>query len=312
MNSSSLNLNVSSSLIYRDSPGTALVKNVIIVALGITIYYVNGTMIHTFRKHQIFYMNPRYVLFIHLVVNDMIQLTATISLFVFSYVFYKINASLCCFIVTFAVFTTVNTPLNLALMAVECYVAVCFPLRHAELCTVRRTYFLIGCIWVLSATSVLPDIIIILATEPLWLFYATIFCDRDTLFRHPISIQKRDVSHIVFLSLVWLTIFFTYLRIYFAAHSAEGKAKRARNTILLHGFQLILSMLTYVAPLATRFLIFLFPKYNVHILFVWYILVQILPRFVSPVVYGLRDNTFKQYLRKLVCEDAMRAQQPVW
>ncbi|XP_008407399.1 olfactory receptor 52A5-like [Poecilia reticulata] len=304
MNSSSLNVTESSSLTYRDSPSSAVAKNVIVLALGITINYINGTLIHTFRKHQIFYLNPRYILFIHLVINDMIQLTTSISLFVFSYVFQTINASLCCFIVTYAVFTTLNTPLNLALMAVECYIAVCFPLRHAELCTIKRTYFLIGCIWSLSAASILPDIFLILATEPLRLFYATIFCERDILFRHPISIQKRDVSHIIFLSLVWLTLFLTYLRIFFAAQaasSAEGKVKRARNTVLLHGFQL-LCMLTYVAPMAKHVLSFLFPKYNVHILFVWYILGQILPRFLSPIVYGLRDNTFKQYLRKyLLC-----------
>ncbi|XP_047204623.1 odorant receptor 131-2-like [Girardinichthys multiradiatus] len=305
MNSSSFNINMSSSLAYRESPIAAVAKNVIILAIGITINYINGTVIHTFRKHQIFYMNPRYILFIHLVVNDMIQLTITISLFIFSYVFNKINASICCFIITFAVFTTLNTPLNLALMAVECYIAVCLPLRHAELCTIKRTYFVIGCVWVLSAASILPDIFIILATEPLWLFYSTIFCQRDTLFRNPISIQKRDVSHMICLCGVWFTLFFTYFKIFCAAQAAnsvQGKAKKARNTILLHGFQLLLCMLMYIYPLAKTFLVFLAPANTVQILFVWYILVQILPRFVSPIVYGLRDSTFKRYLKKyLLC-----------
>uniref|UniRef100_A0A3B5QYF3 Olfactory receptor 51B2-like n=1 Tax=Xiphophorus maculatus TaxID=8083 RepID=A0A3B5QYF3_XIPMA len=304
MNSSSLNFTVSSSLTYRDSPSSAVAKNVIIVALGITINYINGTLIHTFRKHQIFYMNPRYILFIHLVVNDMIQLTTSISLFVFSYIFYRISTSFCCFIVTFAVFTTVNSPLNLALMAVECYIAVCFPLRHAELCTIKRTYFLIGCIWGLSAATVLPDIVLILATEPLWLFNSTVFCERDTVFRHPISIKKRDVSYIIFLSGVWLTLLFTYLRIFCAAHaanSADGMAK-ARNTILIHGFQLLLCMLTYVTPLAKMFLVFLPIAQYVQAYFFWYILIQILPRLVSPIVYGVRDSTFRQYLKKyLLC-----------
>ncbi|XP_008407400.1 olfactory receptor 52A5-like [Poecilia reticulata] len=299
MNSSSFS-NMSSSLTYRDALSTAVTKNVLIVSLGITINYINGALIHTFRKHEIFFMNPRYVLFIHLVLNDMIQLTTSISLFVLSYIFYRISTSLCCFIVTFAVFTTVNSPLNLALMAVECYIAVCFPLRHAALCTIKRTYFLIGCIWGLSAATVLPDIFLIVATEPLWLFNSTVFCDTDTVFRHPISIKKRNVSYIIFLSGVWLTLLFTYLRIFCAAHaanSAEGMAK-ARNTILIHGFQLLLCMLTYVTPMARTFLGFLPTAHYVHAYFFWYILVQILPRFVSPIVYGVRDNTFRQYLKK--------------
>ncbi|KAM6927274.1 odorant receptor 131-2-like [Xenentodon cancila] len=301
MNSSSYNVSVSSSLSIRDSPSTAVVKNVIVLALGIFISYINGTLVHTFRKHQIFYMNPRYILFIHLVLNDTIQLSVTISLFVLSYVFYKMNASFCCFMVSFASLTTFNTPLNLAVMAVECYIAICFPLRHSKLCTIKRTYVLISCIWALSAGSIMPDIFFTLATEPVHLLYSTIFCDMDNLFRNPILVEKKNISYLIYLTAVWLTLLYTYFRIFFAAkaaNSSDGNLKKARNTILLHGFQLLLSMVTYVFYTIQRSLIQRFPKYYVQILFICYVLFQILPRFVSPIVYGLRDATFKRYLRK--------------
>ncbi|XP_078028378.1 odorant receptor 131-2-like [Epinephelus lanceolatus] len=305
MNSSSNGYNVSSGLGYRDAYSTAVAKNVIVVALGLIINYINGTLIHTFRKHQIFYVNPRYILFIHLVVNDMIQLTSTISLFVFSYVFYRINASLCCLIITLSIFTTLNTPLNLAVMAVECYIAICLPLRHAELCTIKRTYVLIGWIWVMSSASALPDLFILLATEPVQLFYSTMFCKKDILFRHPIHLKKRDVSYMIYLTGVWLTLLYTYIMIFLAAKtakSAKGDTKKARNTILLHGFQLLLCMLTYIAPALRKALFYWFPKHRVQIVFASYIIVQILPRFLSPIVYGLRDKTFRQHLKKyLLC-----------
>lgn len=253
-------------------------------------------------------MNPRYILFIHLVVNDMIQLTTTISLFVLSYIFYRINASLCCLIITLAVFTTLNTPLNLAVMAVECYIAVCLPLRHANLCTIKRTYILIGWIWAMSAVSALPDVFIILATEPVQLLYSTIFCHKDNLFQHPIHLEKRDVSYSIYLTGVWLTLFYTYFKIFQAAKhakaakSAAGDAKKARNTILLHGFQLLLCMLTYIAHVLQKALLYWFPKHFVQVVFASYIIVQILPRFISPIVYGLRDKTFRQHLKKyLLC-----------
>ncbi|XP_061584244.1 odorant receptor 131-2-like [Cololabis saira] len=305
MNSSSYNLNVSSSLSFRDSPSTAVAKNVIVLALGLIINYINGTLVHTFRKHQVFYTNPRYILFVHLVLNDMIQLTVSISLFVFSYVFYKYNASFCCFLITFATLTTINTPLNLAVMAVECYIAICFPLRHSKLCTIKKTYVLIGCIWALNAGTIVPDIFIILATEPFWLFYSTIFCDMENLFRHPIILEKRDISYLIYLTVVWLTLLYTYFKIFFAAkaaNSVDGNFKKARNTILLHGFQLLMSMVTYVFYILQAAFIRWFPTYFVQILFVFYIIVQIFPRFISPIVYGLRDRTFKTYLRKhLLC-----------
>ncbi|XP_054472058.1 odorant receptor 131-2-like [Anoplopoma fimbria] len=310
MNSSSSGFNVST-LIYRDSYSTVVAKNVIVMALGLIINYINGSLIHTFRKHQIFYVNPRYILFIHLVVNDMIQLTTTVSLFVLSYIFYRINVSLCCLIVTFSVFTTLNTPLNLAVMAVECYIAICLPLRHAEFCTIKRTYILIGSIWAMSAVSTLPDVFLLLATEPVELFHSTIFCQIDELFRHPIHLKKREVSYTVYLIVVWLTLLYTYIRIFLAARTAkaakaakaaEGDTKKARNTILLHGFQLLLCMLTYVAHLIRKALVYSFPEHYINIIFASYIIVQILPRFISPIVYGLRDNTFRQHLKKyLLC-----------
>lgn len=239
----------------------------------------------------------------------MIQLTTTICLFVFSYIFYKINTSLCCLIITFAVFATLNTPFNLAVMAVECYIAVCLPLRHAELCTIKRTYILIGSIWSMSAVSTLPDVFILLAKEPVQIFYSTIFCEKENLFRYPIHLKKRDVLYIIYLIAVWLILFYTYIKIFLAAKeakaakSADGDTKKARNTILLHGFQLLLCMLTYVAHEINKALFYWFPKHYLHVLFVSYIIIQILPRCISPLVYGLRDKTLRQHLKKyLLCE----------
>ncbi|XP_065811609.1 odorant receptor 131-2-like [Labrus bergylta] len=302
MNASSNVRNVTGAVSYPDVYSNAVAKNVIILALGITINYINGALIHTFRKHQVLNVNPRYILFIHLVVNDMIQLTTTISLFVLSYIFYRINASLCCLIIMMAVFTTLNTPLNLAVMAMECYIAVCLPLRHTELCTIRRTYALIGGIWALSAVTTLPDVFIFLATEPVQVFHSAIFCEINNVFRHPVHEQKKNVCYTIYLIGVWLTLLYTYVMIFTAAKGADGDAKKARNTILLHGFQLLLAILTYVYNLMKMSLIYWFPKHFVHVGFVFYIIIQILPRFISPIVYGLRDKMFRKHLTKyLLC-----------
>lgn len=185
-------------------------------------------------------MNPRFILFIHLVFNDMIQMTTSISLFIFSYALHTIYVSLCCLLILPAIFTTQNTPMNLALMAVECYIAVCIPLRYNYICTVKRTYIVIGIIWTLSSFSVLPDVFILLASEPLEFINSRVFCSRDTVFRSSYSLKKRDTSHTFFLVVVWLTLFYTYFRILFVAKAAESDTKKARNTILLHGFQVLL------------------------------------------------------------------------
>ncbi|XP_049893932.1 odorant receptor 131-2-like [Epinephelus moara] len=298
MNVSSANVTVV--IAYRDSFTKAVTKNVIVVVLSISINYINAGLIHTFRKHQIFYMNPRYILFIHLVVNDMIQVMLTVMLFIISYILYKINVSVCCTFILIALFATENTPLNLACMAVECYIAICLPLRHVQLCTVKRTLMLIGLIWVTSMLSVLPDLFITLATEPLDFFHSRVFCLRETAFRNPQIIKKRDITYIVYLVIVWFVIFYTYFRILFTAKTASKDAKKARNTIILHGFQLLLCMATYVEPPVKQALQQAFPKNYPDTLFACYIIIQVLPRSISPIIYGIRDKTFRKYLKRYV------------
>ncbi|XP_050930551.1 odorant receptor 131-2-like [Lates calcarifer] len=264
--------NVTTALNNQEPFLVAIGKNVAVVVLGITINYINATMVHTFNKHHIFKMNPRFILFIHLVVNDMIQLTISISLFIFTYTFRTIYVSICCLFILPAIFTTQNTPLNLAFMAAECYIAVCL--------------------------SVLPDIFILLATEPLEFLNSRVYCYRDSVFRSTYSLKKRDASHILFLVVVWFTLFYTYFRILFVAKAADADAKKARNTILLHGFQVLLCMTVYVQPMLLQLLTDLFPGGVSAIQFSLYILSQILPRFISPIVYGLRDKTFRKYFQR--------------
>ncbi|XP_076003231.1 odorant receptor 131-2-like [Genypterus blacodes] len=298
MNSSSYGSNASFSLIYRDSFNTAVAKNAIVVALGIIINYINGTLIHTFMKHQILYGNPRYILFIHLVVNDMIQVTLATLLFVLGNNFYKINVCFCCIIVLFAVLTTLNSPLNLAVMAIECYIAICLALRYHEVLAIKKTYVLIGLIWAMSTVSIAPDVFVMLVTEPAEFFYSDVLCQRDNLFRNPTMRDKRNVSHIIYLVVVWLILIFTYCRIFFTAKAADGQAKKARNTVLIHGFQLLLCMLTYVFPVLTRAVFYWSPTHYKHVLYVCFIIIQVLPRFISPIVYGLRDQVFRKYYER--------------
>ncbi|XP_041638509.1 odorant receptor 131-2-like [Cheilinus undulatus] len=309
MNLSSLNGSSSVGGYQRDTFTMAVTKNVIVTALCISINYINGTLVHTFRKHQIFNSNPRYILFIHLVINDMVQLLLSTLLHIISYALHTINVSLCIVLLIITILATLNTPLNLASMAVECYIAVCIPLRYAQMCTVRKTYILIGLIWVVSSFSILPDLFILLATEPLEFFHSRQFCARDYVFRSSYSLKKRDASHIVCLAFVWLTLLYTYFRILFAARGATLDFKKARNTILLHGFQLLLCMLTYVRPMFEQGLLYLLPRRFLAVRFASYVVVQILPRFVSPIVYGLRDQHFRKYVRRyLLCKVSIKTQ----
>lgn len=227
----------------------------------------------------------------------MIDVTLTVIMFVISYTIYKINVSVCCILILLALFTTENTPLNLACMAVECYIAISLPLRYLQICTIKRTLVLIGLIWLTSMLSVLSDLFITLATEALTFFYSQVFCLRQNVFTHPIIVKKKDITYAVFLVIVWLTVFYTYFRILFMAKTASKDSKKARNTIILHGFQLLLCMATYAAPQLLNGLQQWFPNSYKDSVFACYIIVQVLPRSISPIIYGIRDNNIRKYLK---------------
>nr|XP_033939973.1 odorant receptor 131-2-like [Pseudochaenichthys georgianus] len=254
---------------------------------------------------RLFYENPRYIMFICMVINDALQLSLVTALYVVSYIFRKIHASVCCFLIMTAVLTTRSTPLILAGMALERYLSICFPMHYNHMCSVPCTFLLIFIILILTATPPLTDLLITVVHEPLSLFNTPIFCDHPLLFRHPSIYYKNCVFDGVYLSFVALTLLYTYCKIMLAAQAAStglASVKRARNTVLLHGLQLLLCMLTFVVPSLQVALISLFPRFSLEIRYIFFLVVYIIPRFLSPVIYGFRDEQFRKYwTRYLSC-----------
>ncbi|XP_035990630.1 odorant receptor 131-2 [Fundulus heteroclitus] len=290
----------------KESFSNVLAKNIMAMMVWLTLSIINSSMVHTFLHHSLFYENSRYIMFICMVVNDALQLTLVTTLYVVSYIFRKIHVSVCCFLVMTAVLTTRSTPLILAGMAVERFIAICFPLHYSHTCTVSRTLLLIGVILILTATPPVTDLLITVLKEPPSFFHRAIFCDQSILFPDPSIYYKNCVFDGLYLSFVALTLLYTYVKIILTAQAAStslASVKRARNTVLLHGVQLLLCMLAFVVPSLQAALISLFPQLSLEIRYIFFLLVYIIPRFMSPVIYGFRDELFRKYwIRDLSCQ----------
>lgn len=66
-------------------------------------------------------------------------------------------------------------------------------------------------------------------------------------------------------------------------------------------------MLAFVVPSLQAALISLFPRLGLEIRYIFFLLVYIIPRFLSPVIYGFRDEKFRKYwTRHLVCHGTVR------
>ncbi|XP_036425597.1 odorant receptor 131-2-like [Colossoma macropomum] len=284
----------------RDPFEDAFMKNLITVGLGVIITYMNGIVVTVFFKNPVFYTDTRYILYIHLVINDIIMLFLSVTLHVLSYTVPLLNVTVCSFLLLFAAVTAENTPLNLAGMALERYIAICKPLHHPQLCSVKRTYILISLIWLLSSVPALTNIFIVLVNEPISIFSTSIMCYPKSLFNTNQHLIRTIIVESLYLSCVWMTLFFTYFRVLQAAKAAtsdQDSARKARNTILLHGLQLLLCMLSYVTPLINYFFLALFPKYRSTVLLSTYLLSNVSPRVLSPLIYGFRDQKMFRYVR---------------
>ncbi|XP_053171599.1 odorant receptor 131-2-like [Scomber japonicus] len=288
----------------QDSFNSAFTKNFITFAFGLIINSINGAFVYTYFKSQVLQQDPRYVLYIHLVINDMIMLTLAVVLQILTYTAPP-KFITCCIMMLILITVNKNNPLNLAGMAVERYIAVCRPLHHVHICTVQRAYALIALIWGVSIIPALTDIFIILATKPLSVFSSNVICYSLSVYNTPYHKTQSMVVQILLFSFVFLTVIITYLKVLLAARAASGSnkasARNARNTILLHGVQLVICMLSFISPFLNLILVTMWPQDRTKILFSIFLLTNMLPRLLSPLIYGIRDKTFCSHIRMHLC-----------
>ncbi len=279
----------------------AFTKNFTIVFLALIIISINGVFVYIFFRSSIFYNDPRYILYIHLVINDMLMVFITVTLFVMSFTWKNVPLPFCATLLIISSTTHKNTPLTLAGMAVERYIAICNPLHHHQICTVRRTYILISLIWGVGVIPGLNDLIVIVIVRPISVFKTVALCSSATLYNTPYHEELSKFTLGLYTSVVWVILVFTYCKVLIAARRAsadKSSAKKAQSTILLHGAQLLLSMLSYITPVLDKIFLPLVTDQQKKISFFNYLLTNIVPRLLTPLIYGVRDKHFSNHMKR--------------
>ncbi|XP_075891838.1 odorant receptor 131-2-like [Nelusetta ayraudi] len=257
---------------------------------------INTMMILTFFTRAYFYTKMRYILFATSLLSDCLMLIVTNVLLILSYSRTAMPLSLC---LAFFVVSSVNsfvTPVTLTAMTLERYVAICMPLRHAQLCSKLRALW---CIFIIHGISSVPCVLILLsffapATQNLLRKFQICAVHQFTSQTWQIDLRL-GISQTYFL-IMCLVIMFCYAKIMKVAKAASGDNKKSSRkglrTVILHGVQLLLCLTQMWCPfIEAAVLKISLVAFNT-VRFSNYILFYLVPRCLSPLIYGLRDDKF--------------------
>ncbi|XP_073679993.1 odorant receptor 131-2-like [Garra rufa] len=276
------------------------VKMVMCVTPCVIFLYVNGVMIFTLRKKTVFQEASRYILFGHMLWLDTLYLFMSVVLYVSAFSRILILKNVCIILLVAAQAIYQVALLNLALMSLERYVAICFPLRHAKITNFRRTHIAIGAVWMIGLIQCLSEMIIFYAVDSTNTVM-NLFCSRTTLFRLQIYKKLEIAFTCIFFMLVCFVIIFTYASIAAVAKSAscdKTSAKKANKTVLLHLVQLGLCVVSILVGVIQE-AIYVYTDYmtSIHVMYFCFIVFLIFPKCLSPLIYGLRDQAFSCWFK---------------
>ncbi|XP_063806689.1 odorant receptor 131-2-like [Pseudophryne corroboree] len=284
----------------QDNKTTSAIRTTVLVvmlSLFCIFLYFMSVILNAFFTVPHVRQNPRYILFIHMLVNDLVYLAVSFLLFTFVVYLVYMPVPICYTILTFSTCAFRITPYNLAAMSLERYAAICHPLRHAELCTAQRSSSAIAIMWTVGLIPQLADFIAFCFSVEKRVFSLNILCNWPDLTVNEVQEVLKIVSTVLSFTTVGLIIAYTYIQVMLVAQRiVSGKsASKAGKTVLLHAFQLMLCMLSFNTSHAEKYLT---PYFYFTPLMNFFLLICI-PRFINPLIYGVRDEVLGKHMRKV-------------
>ncbi|XP_060790890.1 odorant receptor 131-2-like [Neoarius graeffei] len=293
--------------VYKvDFDAATVTKIVVAVLMSLFFVYINCIMLFALGSRSMFHETPRYILFSHMLLNDSILLLVTTIMYAMSLALTNVARAICSLLVLISTCAFQNAPLTLALMSLERFVAICFPLRHCTIATRKNTGIALGIVWFASSLNIVTDITYDLVTDPSQLLKIT-FCTREKLFVAKWQADKTQGFNILFFVSVTVIILFTYISIMITARSISSNkesATKAHKTVLLHLIQLGLCLTSFLYATIERALYMMTGSSSalfIHLRYLNFLIILILPRCLSPLIYGLRDDAVRPLFKYYFC-----------
>ncbi|XP_045898663.1 odorant receptor 131-2-like [Micropterus dolomieu] len=264
--------------------------------------FINVTLLFTLRSKPVFCETSRYILLFNLLLADTMQMALSQLMYIIAACRITLSYPVCGALTMLANVITNISPLTLVVMCLERFVAVCYPLRHAAIITVRNTGVAVCVVWAFSSLNVLIQVLLMLKFPfaELESLQMKDFCGNDNMMLDPIAADYEKAYTCFVFVIAGLAVISSYIGVMIAARSASSdkvSARKARNTLLLHLVKLGLSLSSTVYnPLLFSISERLDRIMFVRIQVVIYVCIIMLPRCLSALIYGLRDQTIRPVL----------------
>ncbi|XP_029922272.1 odorant receptor 129-1 [Myripristis murdjan] len=282
---------------------SGIVKVCVVIPFFCVFLYWIVLMLHVFASHRQFLESSRYILFAYMLINDTIQLFSSVLLFLLAINKVQFAIVFCAPLLFLSVATFQNTPLILATMSLERYVSIFYPLQRPAAWHADHIWVIILSLWLISCVLPLAELCLGEPNLAVDVLSTPMLCKAVVLYPSPTQTLVRVSLNCLFFSVVAVIIFFTYLRILVETKKLrQGKesASKAMHTVLLHGFQLLLCMMAFTHPITVSLIVLHADWQPEDIAFFNYFCFILIPRFLSPLIYGLRDESLRGYMRRAV------------
>uniref|UniRef100_A0A3P9M562 Odorant receptor, family H, subfamily 129, member 1 n=1 Tax=Oryzias latipes TaxID=8090 RepID=A0A3P9M562_ORYLA len=278
---------------------SVIIKVCVVIPLFCPFLCCIIVMLHVFASNRQFMETSRYVLFTHMLINDTLQILSSVLLFLCVMAQVKFSVVLCVPLLVISTATFQNTTLILAAMSLERYVAIFYPLQRPAAWRSERIWIMVVSLWFIS--FVFPIIEFALKSgNPAVLGLTTpVLCKATTINSSLIQTLFRAAVSVLFFAVVAFIILFTYVRIMLETRKLRQdrlSVRRAMHTVLLHGFQLLLCILAFTSPITESLVVLHTVWTREDIAFFNYFCFILVPRFLSPLIYGFRDQVLRTHM----------------
>ncbi|XP_059187172.1 odorant receptor 131-2-like [Centropristis striata] len=290
---------------------SVIIKVCVVIPFFCVFLCLIAVMLHIFASHRQFLDTTRYILFAYMLINDTLQLLSSVLLFLFVMGRVKFALVYCVPLLFFSTATFQNTPLILATMSLERYVAILYPLQCPAAWRSDRIWIIILSLWLISC--IFPIILFSIgkSDSTVNIFSTPVLCKTTLIHSSPIQGLFRAAVNILFFAVVAVVIFFTYVRILLETRKLRQdkvSVSKAMHTVLLHGFQLLLCVLAFTYPITETLIVLHVNWLPEDIAFFNYFCFILIPRFLSPLIYGFRDQSLRDCIGKafLCCSNKVK------